>query len=228
VVINRELLGIALKKQYGLVLTETQVSQIEKFITELLLWNREVNLTRIVEPEDVVYKHIVDSLGIHRVLSQNNILPGKTVKLIDVGTGAGFPGIPIKIVYPWLEVTLLDSVNKKMVFVEHIIKTLSLTGVKTYTIRAEDAGKQNVHARKYDIVTARAVAKPCVIVANSINLVKPGGILVVYQTKVEESEQVELRNQLNRINAKLTGIVNNDIVTDKETFTRNLVVITKT
>lgn len=139
----------------------------------LIDWNEKINLTAITEPEAVLYKHFYDCI---LFLKHVKIPDGAT--LVDVGTGAGFPGMVLKIVRPDLEITLLDSLNKRLIFLNEVIEKLSLKGIKTLHMRAEDAGKSKTCRESFDIATARAVANLPVLLEYCTPLVKKDGLFV--------------------------------------------------
>ena len=139
----------------------------------LISWNEKMNLTAITEPEAVLYKHFYDC-----ILFFKRVQIPKNATLVDVGTGAGFPGMVLKIIRDDIDVTLLDSLNKRLVFLNEVIEQLSLKGIKTVHLRAEDAGKNKAHREKYDIATARAVANLPVLLEYCTPLVKKNGIFV--------------------------------------------------
>lgn len=171
----------------GLELSPKQLEQFNKYFEMLIETNKVMNLTAITEPEEVAVKHMVDSL-----LAFDNSFNNKT--LADVGTGAGFPGIPLKIYCPSLKVTLIDSLGKRLKFLENIISELGLTDITCEHARAEDAGKNKKFREKYDIVTARAVARLSVLSEYCLPLVKPGGMFIAlkgskYAEEISEGEQ---------------------------------------
>ena len=138
----------------GLNLTPEQINQFQQ-LTELLLdWNQRMNLTGITSPSEIVIKHYLDSLTIVKVVPHFAGL-----RLIDVGSGAGFPGLALAIAFPKLQVTLLDATGKKLRFIDHVAEQLQLKNVRTLHARAEDAGRDGDHRAAYDLVTARAVAR---------------------------------------------------------------------
>ena len=152
----------------GLSFTEEQLEQFTKYYELLVETNKVMNLTAITEPEEVAVKHMIDSL-----LAYEAGMAGKT--LADVGTGAGFPGVPLKIYCPELRVTLIDSLGKRLKFLQQVIDTLDLKYIRCEHLRAEDAGKNSKHREKYDLVTARAVARLSVLAEYCLPLVKKGG-----------------------------------------------------
>ena len=159
-------------KEAGLVFTEKQLEQFALYFDLLIETNKVMNLTAITEPEEVAVKHIIDSL----LAYDEKIFPGKL--LADVGTGAGFPGIPLKIYCPELKVVLLDSLAKRLRFLELVIEKLGLENISCVHLRAEDAGQNKDHREKYDLVTARAVARLAVLSEYCLPLVKQGGFFI--------------------------------------------------
>ncbi|MHC1714593.1 MAG: 16S rRNA (guanine(527)-N(7))-methyltransferase RsmG [Acidaminococcaceae bacterium] len=159
-------------KEAGLEFTEKQLEQFSLYFDLLIETNKVMNLTAITEPEEVAVKHIIDSL----LAYDEKIFPGKL--LADVGTGAGFPGIPLKIYCPELKVVLLDSLAKRLKFLEAVIEKLGLKDISCVHLRAEDAGQNKDHREKYDLVTARAVARLSVLSEYCLPLVKVGGYFI--------------------------------------------------
>ena len=159
--------------EFGVEITEDIKNKLNTYGNLLLEWNEKINLTAIKEPDAVLYKHFYDCI---LFLKHNNLPENST--LIDVGTGAGFPGMVLKIVRPDLEITLLDSLNKRLVFLNEVITSLNLKGIKTVHIRAEEAGKSKQHREKYDFVTARAVASLPVLLEYCTPLIKKNGVFV--------------------------------------------------
>ena len=155
----------------GLHLTSRQINSLEQYEQELLRWNKQVNLTAIREPEQIRIKHFLDSLTCQIVLKETP--PGK---MIDIGTGAGFPGIPLKIIYPKMGLTLVESVGKKANFCRHIVKSLGLNDVQVIQERAEIAGRMAELREQFDLATARAVAVLPVLAEYLLPFVKVGGI----------------------------------------------------
>ena len=171
---NREEFLKELEK-LGIVLTKTQEEQLEKYYELLIETNKKVNLTRITNKEEVYLKHFYDSLTIARVEDLS-----KELNIIDIGTGAGFPGLVLKIVFPHLNITLLDSLEKRINFLDVVIKELKLTNIKTIHSRIEEYNKE------FDIVTSRAVAKTNILSELAINLVKKDGYYVFLKGDIEE------------------------------------------
>ena len=179
----------------GINLTQTQLDQLEKYYNLLIEWNEKINLTRIVEKEDVYLKHFYDSLTLIKVIDLTQDL-----SLIDVGTGAGFPGIVLKIVFPNLHITLLDSLQKRITFLDEVIKELNLIDIKTVHDRAEDYAKN--HREEYDIVTSRAVANLRVLSELCIPMVKVTGYFIPLKAKIEE-ELNDSKDIIHKLSGKL-------------------------
>ena len=138
-------------KEIEIKFTEEQLNKFYKYMNMLIEWNEKINLTAIIEPKEIILKHFIDSLAILKYTENSK-------KFLDIGTGAGFPGIPIKIVRKDLEITLLDSLNKRINFLNEVIKELNLEKITAIHSRIEDYGRNKEYREKYDIVTARAVA----------------------------------------------------------------------
>lgn len=174
--------------EVGLSFTDKQLEQFTCYYELLVETNKVMNLTAITEPEDVAVKHMVDSLLAYNA----DLFPGKS--LADIGTGAGFPGIPLKIYCPSLKVTLIDSLGKRLKFLQQVIDELELMDIKCCHLRAEDAGRAKEHREKYEIVTARAVARLSVLAEYCLPLVKQGGVFIAlkgskYAEEIEEGRQ---------------------------------------
>lgn len=164
-------------------LNEKQKSQFKRFYEILIEWNKVMNLTAITEYDEVVEKHFIDSLSVEKAVDLNKV---KTV--IDIGTGAGFPGIPLKIAYPNLEITLLDSLNKRVKFLNTVIDELDLKKITAIHGRAEDFAKQQQYREKYDLCVSRAVANLATLSEYSLPYVKVGGKFISYKSENIDEE----------------------------------------
>ena len=164
---------VPLCAEFGVELTADKQDKLNLYGNLLLEWNEKMNLTAIKEPKEVLYKHFYDC-----ILFFKNVEIPQNATLIDIGTGAGFPGLVLKIVRPDIEVTLLDSLNKRLVFLNEVIAALGLKGIKTVHSRAEDGGKNKLYREKFQIATARAVASMPVLLEYCLPFVEKGGQFV--------------------------------------------------
>ena len=170
-------------------LSEKQINQFIQYYELLVEWNKVMNLTGITEWEEVVQKHFVDSLTLIHAVDLT-----ESYKVLDLGTGAGFPGIPLKIAFPHLEIVLLDSLNKRIKFLNEVIAQLWLTGITAYHGRAEEFAKKAEYREQFDLVVSRAVANLSTLSEYCIPYVKIGGYFVSYksgdvQEELEKSEK---------------------------------------
>ena len=167
--------------QINISFSEDKVEKFYIYMQLLLEWNKKINLTSIVEPEEIITKHFIDSLTI-----ESYILPNS--KVIDVGTGAGFPGIPLKIIREDINILLLDSLNKRIKFLDEVIDKLKLTNIKTIHCRAEEAGQMEEYREKFDIATSRAVANMNILAEYLLPFVKLGGKAIFMKGSNTEDE----------------------------------------
>lgn len=211
-------------KKIGIELTSQQLEKLNQFYELLISWNQKMNLTRIIEKEDVYLKHFYDSLTLSKVIDLKQDLT-----LCDVGSGAGFPGIVLKICFPNLKITLLDSLQKRVNYLNEIIKELDLKNIEAIHTRAEDYAKQN--REKFDIVTARAVANLKILSELCIPMVKVNGLFIAMKANIEE----EIENSteiLKKLDSKIEKIetfylpiensIRNIVMIQKQKITNNL------
>ena len=158
---------------WNLTLSPTQLDQFDQYAAELMRWNARTNLTTITEPHAITIRHFLDSLTLAQVWPDQ---PPES--LADIGTGAGFPGVPLKILWPDLRLLLVESVGKKTEFLDHMVNVLGLTNVETCTARAEELGQDARYREQFAAVTARAVASLSVLAEYCLPLCKTGGVFV--------------------------------------------------
>jgi 16S rRNA (guanine527-N7)-methyltransferase len=191
-----EILAEQAKKVLDLDLTTAQLNTFQLYYTELINWNSHTNLTAITEYAEVQIKHFLDSLTLASPLwrgdsaKQTQAVSWSNLALIDIGAGAGLPGVALKILYPELRLTLVDSVGKKTAFLSQLVAKLNLPNVTVLTGRAEDLGQQPAHRERYDIATGRAVAALAVLAEYCLPLCKVGGIFIAPK-KGDLSQELE-------------------------------------
>ena len=174
--------------EFDIVLTSEQENQFIKYYELLVEWNEFMNLTAITEWNEVLKKHFIDSISLIKLLPE---IKDKELSVIDIGTGAGFPGIPLKIAFPNLKITLLDSLQKRVKFLNEVICQLGLNDIDAVHGRAEDFAKPDSLREKYDICVSRAVANLSTLSELCIPFVKVGGVFVSYKSE-KISEEAEL------------------------------------
>ncbi len=204
----------------GIELNDTQCMQFLRYYEILIEWNEVMNLTTITDYDDVVTKHFADSLELIKVLDLS-----KEYKVLDLGTGAGFPGIPLNIVFPNLKITLLDSLNKRVKFLDEVIRQLGLKNIEAIHGRAEDFGKDKLYREQYDLCVSRAVANLATLSEYCLPYVKKQGYFISYKSgKIEEEVQAS-KKAIALFGGKLDRVENFNLIdTDME---RSFVVIEK-
>lgn len=198
--------------------TEEQLNQFYKYMNLLLEWNEKINLTAIIDPNEVILKHFIDSLTINKYIKENSTLA-------DVGTGAGFPGIPLKILRPDLKITLVDSLNKRINFLNEVINKLNLVNIETVHSRIEDFGKDKKYRESFDFVTARAVANLAVLSEYLLPIAKVGGQCVCMKGSSVEEELSNGKNAIKVLGGKIKNI--DEFVLPDSDMSRNVIIIDK-
>ena len=166
-----------------IILDQEQINQFDEYYEILVEWNKVMNLTGITEYQEVVEKHFLDSLSIVKVMDMD-----QAERVIDIGTGAGFPGIPLKIAFPKLDIVLLDSLNKRIRFLDHVIEELGLEGIRAIHGRAEDYARDGKYRERFDLCVSRAVANLSSLSEYCLPYVKVGGRFVSYKSGDIEEE----------------------------------------
>ena len=205
-------------KSMNMTIDEDKIKKFYLYMQLLIEWNEKINLTAIVEPKEVILKHFIDSLTINKYLKEN-------ATLADVGTGAGFPGIPLKILRPDIKVTLVDSLNKRINFLNEVIEKLNLEDIVTVHSRIEDFGKNKSYREKFDYVTARAVANLAVLSEYLIPIAKIGGKCVCMKGINVEEEIESGKKAINVLGGKIEKV--DEFVLPDSDISRNVIVLSK-
>ena len=203
-------------EKIGIKLPDEQLNEFYEYMQLLLEWNEKMNLTAITDPEEVIKKHFVDSITIKKYIKEKS-------SLIDVGTGAGFPGIPLKIVDKSIKLTLLDSLNKRINFLNEIIEKLNLKEVNTIHSRAEEYAKNKVR-ESYDVAVSRAVADLPILLEYLMPYVKLNGICICMKGPKAQEELERSKKAINILGGKLEKV---EKITIDEEMERNLIIIRK-
>ena len=205
-------------ENHAINITQESIKKLERYMELLLSWNKKVNLTAITEPDQIWIKHFLDSL----ILMKFEELRGK--RLIDIGTGAGFPGLALKIADSDLDITLLDSLAKRLDFLDEVIKELWLDNIHTYHARAEDGAREPELREQFDIATSRAVARMNVLCEYSLPYVKVGGVFIAYKSREYAEELEEAKATIETLGAKIERIEEFELDSDSR---RTLIFIRK-
>ena len=183
-------------EKLNLTLTEEQIEKFYNYMNLLIEWNKKINLTAIVEPKDIILKHFIDSLTIEKYIKKGE-------NIIDVGTGAGFPGIPLKIAREDLKITLADSLNKRINFLNEVINKLDLKNIETIHTRAEELGKNKKYREKFDIATSRAVANMSTLSEYLIPFIKVKGRCICMKSSDIDTELENAKKAINILGCKI-------------------------
>ena len=190
-------------EELNITLTAEQIEQFLQYYKMLVEKNKVMNLTGITEYEEVIQKHFLDSLSLIRVIPD---IASQKLTVIDLGTGAGFPGIPLKIAFPELEITLMDSLNKRILFLQEVIDALGLKKVSAVHGRAEEMSSNATHRQQYDLCVSRAVSNLAVLTEYCLPFVKKGGLFVSYKSADSDAEIQEGKKAISILGGKLTSV----------------------
>ena len=204
--------------EFNIEINDKQLEQFDKYMKLLLEWNEKINLTAIVEPDEVKIKHFLDSLTILKYIESDD-------RIIDIGTGAGFPGIPLKIIKTNSKITLLDSLNKRINFLNLVIEQLELKDIQAIHGRAEEYAKNKIYREKYDIAVSRAVANLSTLVEYMLPFVKVGGKCICMKGANVNEEIEKAKNAINELGGKIEKIDN--FYLSKNENERNIIIIKK-
>ncbi len=204
--------------QFGIELSGKEQDNFYNYMKLLLDWNEKINLTAITEPKEIITKHFVDSLSITSYINEND-------RILDIGTGAGFPGIPIKIVLEKNEITLLDSLNKRINFLNEVIEKLDLKNIQAVHGRAEEFNKIDENRENYDIIVSRAVAKLNVLLEYMLPFVKLNGRCICMKSADIGEELKEAENAIKILGGEIEKI--DEIILKNTDIKRKIIVIKK-
>lgn len=207
--------------QYNITISDKQVNMFNDYYKLLIEWNSKINLTTITEYDDVIKKHFIDS---SLLVSKISIDKFTNKRIIDVGTGAGFPGIPLAILMPNTSFTLIDSLNKRINFLENVIDILKLNNVKLVLGRAEDCGKELSYREQFDYCISRAVAETPLLMEYCSPFINVGGSLLLYKSKKVQDEINHSEHAFSELNCKYNDII---LLCNEPEYERYLLVIDK-
>jgi len=213
---NKKLKEIS--KEINIGLDEQKLEKFKKYMELLLEWNEKINLTAITEENEVILKHFVDSMTVLKYIDES-------ASIVDVGTGAGFPGVPISIVNDNINVTLVDSLNKRINFLQEVISEINLSNIKAIHSRAEEFGQNKEHREKYDISVSRAVANLSVLVEYLLPLIKVGGKCICMKGSEVEEEITNAKFAIKELGGKIELV--DEFCLPGTDIKRNIIVIRK-
>jgi len=208
----------ALAEKINVELTENNIENFYKYMNLLIDWNKKINLTAIIEPNDIILKHFIDCLVIDKYIKNDSTI-------IDVGTGAGFPGVPLSFVNEKSNFTLMDSLNKRIKFLDEVVHITNSKNIKNIHARAEELAKNKDYREKFDFATSRAVASLNVLLEYLLPLVKVGGIVIAYKGGNVGEEFAEAHTALEVLGGKVIKSIRFDLPNNYGE--RNIVIIEK-
>ena len=197
---------------------DNKIQKFYDYMNLLVEWNKKINLTAITEEKDIILKHFVDSLTVLKYIKENK-------SIVDVGTGAGFPGIPLAIMNDSLKITLVDSLNKRINFLNEVCNKINLKNTKAIHARAEEFGQDNNYRESYDVAISRAVANLTVLAEYLLPLVKVGGKIICMKGPDIEEELKQARSAIDILGGKIEKC--DDFCLPKSDISRNIIIINK-
>lgn len=205
-------------KILGVRFSVEQIEQFYRYMNLLIEWNEKMNLTAITEPKEIILKHFIDSITILKYIDDNS-------KLVDVGTGAGFPGVPLSIMNPTLKITLVDSLNKRLIFLQEVVKELNLKNIEIVHARAEEFGQNKNCREKFDIATSRAVANLATLSEYLVPLVKIDGKIISMKASNAKEEINDAKKAIEVLGGKIEKIEEFDL--PESDIGRTIIIIDK-